>query len=69
MTSKEPGFLCLRVTFGFTRRLQSGSEINFAAFYAPRTEVSGANPLDPAQTIELSMQQFEAELSWTWYFD
>ena len=32
--------------------------------YAPSEKVSGGNPLDPAQTIELSMDELEFEFSY-----
>jgi long-chain fatty acid transport protein len=34
--------------------------------YAPENTVRGANAFDPTQTIELTMEQFEIEFSWSW---
>jgi long-chain fatty acid transport protein len=41
-----------------------GGELNFAFMYAPSNSVSGGNPLDPAQEIELEMDQFELSLGY-----
>ena len=46
-----------------------GGEINLEAMYAPKNTVRGNNPLAAGnQTIELSMKQYELELSWAWKF-
>ena len=63
-----PGVMERHFTFGFTRQLGANNELSFAAMYAPREKVSGVNPLDPGQNIELKMQQFEFELSYAWRF-
>ncbi|MEX2365237.1 MAG: hypothetical protein WD601_01435 [Pseudohongiellaceae bacterium] len=55
-------------TFGFTKSTGADSEFNFAAMYSPSNSVTGANPLDPGQTIELEMTQYELEASWAWKF-
>jgi long-chain fatty acid transport protein len=34
--------------------------------YAPEKTVEGLNMFDPTQTIELSMKQFEFEVSYLW---
>lgn len=49
-------------TFGFTRRLGNNSALDFALMYAQGTGVKGSNPLDPAQTIEVEMED-QLELS------
>jgi long-chain fatty acid transport protein len=64
-----PGVMEHHFTFGFTKKLDSGSQVSLAAMYAPENDVSGPNSLDTSQTIELSMEQFELELSYTWLFD
>jgi long-chain fatty acid transport protein len=63
-----PGVMQTHLTFGFTRETAPDREFNFAAMYAPEASVSGTNPLDPAQTIELKMNQWELEGSWAWKF-
>lgn len=55
-------------TFGFTKKTGADSEFSFAAMYAPEVSVTGPNPLDPAQTIEIKMDQWELEASWGWKF-
>ena len=54
-----PGVMEDHFTFGFTRALDSNSDFNFALMYAPSVSVSGPNAFDPAQTIELEMNQYE----------
>lgn len=51
-------------TFGFTRTLGKSSEVNFSLMMAPNNSVTGANPLDPAQTIEIEMKQVELAATW-----
>lgn len=54
-----PGVMEDHLTFGFTRMIDSSSEFNFAFMYAPNVDVSGSNTFDPAQTIEIEMDQYE----------
>lgn len=63
-----PGIMEEHITFGFTKAVGERNEFNFAAMYAPKKEVSGTNPLEPGQTIELEMTQFELEASYSWKF-
>lgn len=64
-----PGVIEQHATFGFTKKLQGGSEVHLAAMYAFEKDIRGANPLGDGQSIELTMDQFELELSYTWHFD
>ncbi|MCX7800058.1 MAG: outer membrane protein transport protein [Fimbriimonadales bacterium] len=50
---------------GFTQTLKDGGEFSMALVYSPKKTVSGPNPMDPAQTIRLSMHQFELELGYS----
>ncbi len=59
-----PGVIEEHLTFGFTRQLDADSAINFAAMYAPSSSVDGSNDFDPAQQIELEMDQYELVLSY-----
>lgn len=63
-----PAVIEHHLTAGFTRQMGPNNELNFAAMYAPTKKVSGTNPLDPAQTIEIEMYQFDLELSYAWKF-
>ena len=63
-----PGVMEQHITAGFTQRLGTAGEWSFAAMYAPEEEVSGANPLDPAQTITLRMDEWELAASYAWKF-
>jgi len=49
------------ISVGFTRLLGE-HDLNFAFTYALPNSVKGTNPFDPAQQIELSMNQLEFEL-------
>jgi len=59
-----PGVIEEHFTFGFTRELDAKSAINFAAMYAPNVSVKGPNKFDPAQEIELEMDQYELAFSY-----
>ena len=64
-----PGVMEEHITFGFTKDMGNDMAIDFAAMYAPNSEVSGNNPLDPtAQRIKLEMTQFELAVNWSWKF-
>ncbi|HKJ75557.1 MAG TPA: outer membrane protein transport protein, partial [Alphaproteobacteria bacterium] len=56
------------ITFGFTNKLSATSDWSFAFMYAPNADLTGKNPLDPAQTIKLEMTQYQAEASYSWKF-
>jgi long-chain fatty acid transport protein len=51
---------------GFTRKQAGGNELNLSFMYAPEQTVKGPNNFDPTQTVELSMHQFELEVSYSW---
>lgn len=57
------------VTFGATTPVRGGN-LNFAASYAVENSVTGANPLEApgAQTIELKMDEWELEMSYSYKF-
>jgi len=59
-----PGVMREHFTFGFSRQLSSNSSFDFAAMYAPSEEVDGTNTFDPAQEIELEMEQYELAVSY-----
>ena len=63
-----PAVMEQHLTFGFTKQLGKTSEFTFAAMYAPEESVSGPNAFNPAQTIELTMKQYELAASWGWKF-
>ena len=54
-----PGVVEEHITFGFTKQIDAQSSFNFAAMYAPSVSVDGTNTFDPAQEIELEMDQYE----------
>ena len=49
------------ISLGFTKEIKDHA-LNFAITHALNNKVSGQNPFDPAQTIELEMNQWEFEL-------
>jgi long-chain fatty acid transport protein len=59
-----PGVMEQHITFGLTRQTSGGGVLSFSFMYAPEKSVTGPNMFDPTQTIELSMDQFEFELSY-----
>jgi long-chain fatty acid transport protein len=60
-----PGVVEEHFTFGFTRELDAKSAINFSAMYAPNVSVKGTSPFDPAQEVELEMDQYELAFSYS----
>jgi len=63
-----PGVMETHLTFGMTMPLGSDTELSFAGMYAPSNDVSGSNPMDPAQTIKIEMDQFEVQGTYTMKF-
>ena len=60
-----PGVVENHYTVGYTAKTASGNGWSLSAMYAPSVSVSGPNPMDPAQNIEMSMDQFELEFSYS----
>ena len=60
-----PGVIEQHVTFGFTQKRGNGHKVSVALMYAPENSVRGTSLFDPTQTIELSMDQYEIEVSYT----
>jgi len=64
-----PGVIEQHATFGFTYTFANQSELDFSLTYAFENDVKGLNPMDPtAQTIELTMNQWEVGLGYSWKF-
>ena len=63
-----PGVIEQHATFGFTYTLANLSEFDFSLTYALENDVKGSNPLDPGQTITLTMNQWEVGLGYSWKF-
>jgi len=61
-----PGVMEQHFTVGFSRRQSSGNEFNLSFMYAPEFSIKGPQNFDPTQTVELSMKQFELEVSYSW---
>jgi len=53
------------VSLGLTRICKKDHQLNFAVTHAMSNTVTGTNPFDPAQQIELNMNQWEFELGFT----
>jgi len=56
------------LTLGFTYDISRSSELSFQFMHGFEQSVSGANPLNPSQTITIEMVQNEAEISWAWKY-
>lgn len=63
-----PAVIEQHFTFGFTTHTSKTGEFSLAVMYAPEETVRGRSPFDPAQTIELTMKQFELSANWGWKF-
>lgn len=63
-----PGVIEQHATFGFTYTLANDNEFDFSLMYAFEKDITGANTLDPVQTIELTMNQWEVGLGYSWKF-
>jgi long-chain fatty acid transport protein len=65
-----PGVIEQHATFGFTYTLANQSELDFSLMYAFDKSVSGPNSLEAPgqQTIELSMNQWEVAVGYSWKF-
>ena len=61
-----PGVIEQHATIGFTRNLQNNQTFNVALMRAFSKSVSGTNPLDSTQTIELRMDEWEVDFSYSW---
>jgi long-chain fatty acid transport protein len=59
-----PGVMEQHITFGLTRQASGGGVWSFSFMYAPENSVTGPNMFDPTQTLELTMDQFEFEVSY-----
>ena len=62
-----PGVIEQHVTFGFSKLVNGSQEISLALTRAFSKEVTGPNPLEVPglQSIELRMDQWDLELSWS----
>lgn len=56
-----PAVNTTHISLGLTKEIKDHA-LNFAVTHALNNKVSGQNPFDPAQTIELEMNQWEFEL-------
>lgn len=56
------------IAVGFSKKHRENREFNVSFMYALQGDVSGVNPFDPTQTINLEMHQLELEVSYNWRF-
>jgi len=59
-----PGVIEEHFTAGLTQTRANGHKISVAFMYAPKNSISGPSLFDPTQRVELSMDQYEVELSY-----
>ncbi len=62
-----PGVVQSHITAGVTRQFANSQELTLAFMYAPKTSVTGPNPLEAPgqQTIQISMSQWQIEIGYT----
>jgi long-chain fatty acid transport protein len=65
-----PGVIEQHATFGLTYTFANQSELDFSLAYAFENSVTGPNPLEVpgAQSIELTMNQWEFGIGYSWKF-
>lgn len=63
-----PAVIDTHLTFGFTMPIDSASEFTFAGMYGLSNDVSGPTQFDNSQTVELEMDQFELQGTYTMKF-
>ncbi|GMT47219.1 MAG: hypothetical protein IEMM0007_0785 [bacterium] len=63
-----PGVIKQHATLGFTRAFDNNRELSASLMRAFSNSVSGPNPLDPGQEIELEMNQWELSVGYSWKF-
>lgn len=63
-----PGVVEEHFTAGVGYRLSENWQVDAAFLYAPTVTVSGRNPVDPAQNIEVSLGELEATLGLSYLF-
>lgn len=61
-----PGVIEQTVTLGLSRTLSQKLTLNVALMHGFSNTVSGPNPLDPFETIDLEMNQWEGDISISW---
>jgi long-chain fatty acid transport protein len=61
-----PGVIEDHISLGCSKVLgESGNALHLAIVYALNSSVKGTNPMDPSQSIEIEMNQFEVEIAFT----
>jgi len=63
-----PGVIEQHVTAGVTKKMGDKQELDLTVTRGLSNSVKGENPLDPAQKIELTMDQWEISLGYAWKF-
>ncbi|MDX1941682.1 MAG: outer membrane protein transport protein [Saprospiraceae bacterium] len=58
-----PGIIEHHIALGFSRNIgQGNTQLHISLNYALNNKVSGVNPLDPVQSIDLEMKQFDVQV-------
>jgi long-chain fatty acid transport protein len=63
-----PGVIEHHASVGLTKAIRSNQEISVAVMHAFSNDITGDNPLDPAQEIEIKMNQWEFTAGYSWTF-
>lgn len=61
-----PGVIEQHATFGFTKKTAADQAFQFALMRAFSNSVSGPNPMNPGQTIELQMDEWQVDFGYSW---
>lgn len=64
----SPTLTEVHYTAGFSRKLNNGHELSFAFMYTEEESIDYPNQLDQSQTILLTTDQFDFEISYSWKF-
>jgi long-chain fatty acid transport protein len=63
-----PGVIEQHATFGLTYTFESKGELDFSFMYAFKNDETGYQNFDPAQTVTLTMSQWELGIGYSWVF-
>ncbi len=61
-----PAVIVNHMSAGFTRELGDGTSYSVSLMYAPEESTKATSPFDPTQTIEIAMDEWELEFSYSW---
>jgi long-chain fatty acid transport protein len=63
-----PATIEQHATFGLTYTFANQGELDFSLMYAFEKDITGYQNFDPAQTVTLTMSQWELGIGYSWKF-